>query len=399
MKNPVHIKNEIYWLGVNDRETDLFEALWPIPRGVAYNSYIIKDEKCVLIDTVKATYQTEYINKIQTLIGNDKKIDYLVINHMEPDHSGAITMLRNIYPDMKIIGNEKTLDYLNGFYKISDNTQAVKDGEELDIGSRKLKFFITPMVHWPETMMTLDQSVGMLFSGDAFGGFGTLDGGIFDDEVNMNFYSEETLRYYSNIVGKYAPMAHRAIQRLRELDVKIIGSTHGPVLRKNPWKVIDDYDRWSSYTTEKGAVIAYASMYGNTKVLAEAIARSLAENGIEQVKLFDVSRQHISYAIANIWRYRGLILGSCTYNTKIFPLMEQLLTFFENSNIKNHLLGLFGSYTWSGGAVTRLKQFSENSKIETLEPVIEIKHSATAEDLEKCNELGKNMATALHQAH
>ncbi len=398
MKNPVHITNDIYWLGVNDRETDLFEALWPIPRGVAYNSYIIKDEKCVLIDTVKATYQTEYINKIQSLIGNDKCIDYLVINHMEPDHSGAITMLRNIYPDMKIVGNSKTLDYLKGFYKITDNTITIKDEEELDLGSRKLKFYVTPMVHWPETMMTLDQSSGMLFSGDAFGGFGTLDGGIFDDEVNMNFYGEETLRYYSNIVGKYAPMAQRAIKRLRELDIKIIGSTHGPVLRKNPWKVVDDYDRWSSYSTEKGVVIAYASMYGNTKLLAEAIARNLAENGIDQIKLFDVSRQHLSYAIANIWRYRGLILGSCTYNTKIFPLMEQLLTFFENANIKNHVLGLFGSYTWSGGAVTRLKNFSEKSKIETLEPVIEIKHSATEEDLELCKELAKNMASTLHQA-
>ncbi len=395
MKDPISITGSIYWIGVNDRETFLFESLWPLPRGIAYNAYFIDDEKTVLIDTVKAPYQTDFLHMVQKLLGERKKVDYLVINHMEPDHSGAISVLKEIYPDLVIVGNKKTKTFLEGFYGVNDNFLVVDDGDELNLGKYTLQFHITPMVHWPETMMTFEKSTGLLFSGDAFGGFGTLDGGIFDDEVDMSFYGDETLRYFSNIVGKFSPMVQKAINKLKDLEIKTIAATHGPILRKDPQKIVNDYDRWSAFETEKGAVVVYASMYGNTKKMAEEVARSLAVNGIEKVVLHDISRSHISYIIRDIWRYSGVVLGSCTYNMKIFPPMEMLLDFFESAKMKNRKLGIFGSFSWSGGALKRLVEFAEKSKWEMVEPSPEVKHAPGEDDLERCTELGKNLALSL----
>ena len=394
MNEPVPINDSMYWVGVNDRETHLFESLWPLPGGIAYNSYFIKDRKSVLIDTVKAQYMNEFIDKIKNLAGSSG-IDYLVINHMEPDHSGAIAVLREIFPDIIIVGNKKTMEFLNGFYGITDNVHVVSDGDTLKLGEHKLSFFLTPMVHWPETMMTFEENSGVLFTGDAFGGFGTLDGGIFDDELDMSFYKDETLRYFSNIVGKYSPMVLRAIDKVSGLDIRTIAATHGPVLRKNPEAIVDDYRSWSSYETERGAVIVYASMYGNTRKMAEETARSIALMGIDKVVLHDISKTHMSYIIRDIWRYRGVVMGSCTYNTKIFPPMEMLLDFFENIGMKNRELGIFGSYSWSGGAVTRLRGFAEKCGWNLVEPVVESRHSPGSEDLQYCAEMGKNLAKAI----
>ena len=391
MNKAIAINDSVYWIGINDRETHLFESMWPIPRGIAYNSYIIIDEKIALIDTVKAPYQTDYLEKIREVTGG-RPVDYLIINHMEPDHSGAIRGMREVFPDMEIVGNKKTMEFLQGFYGITDKTKIITDGEELSLGTHTLKFYITPMVHWPETMMTFDQQDGILFSGDAFGGFGTLDGGIFDDELNMQFFEDETLRYFSNIVGKYSTMVQKAIEKLKDLPVKIVAATHGPILRKNPQKIIDDYYRWSKIETEEGAVVVYGSMYGNTKKMAEEIARSLAANGIEKIVMYDLSKTHMSFIISSMWRYRGIVLGSCTYDMKAFPLMENLLRFFEKIPMKNHLLGIFGTYSWSGGAVKRLKEFAENGNWNLVEPVVEAKFSPDGEHLKDCASLGKSMA-------
>ncbi len=391
MNTVISITEGIYWVGVNDRKTDLFESLWPIPRGVAYNSYLIDDEKIALVDTVKAPFQMDYLEKIRQVIG-EREVAYLIINHMEPDHSGSIRFLKEMYPGLRVVGNKKTIELLHEFYGITDDVHVVGDGDTLPLGRRTLSFHLTPMVHWPETMMTYDAASGMLFAGDAFGSYGTLDGGIFDDELDAESYHDETLRYFANIVAKYSPMVLKAVEKLADIDIKIIGATHGLVWRKDPKKIVDKYVRWSRQEPEKGVVIAFGSMYGNTEKMADEIARALAENGVEKVIVCDAARTHLSYLLMDIWRYRGLILGSCTYNMKLFPPMEQLIGFLENDGIKNHVLGIFGGFTWSGGAVKRLNEFAEKTKLETVAPVIEAKCSPKENDLAQCRELARAMA-------
>src|SRR5690554_4683295 len=217
MNNPIKVTEKVYWIGVNDRETSLFENLWPLDKGVAYNSYLINDEKVALVDTVKINKMEVYFEKIQEILEKGKQVDYLIINHMEPDHSGAIKEVLHYFPNTKIVGNKKTLDMLQEFYGIEENLYLVEDGDVLDLGEHKLKFFLTPMVHWPETMMSYDLKDKILFSMDAFGGFGSLDGGVFDDEVNLEFYEDEIRRYFSNIVGKYSSMVQRALNKLKGL--------------------------------------------------------------------------------------------------------------------------------------------------------------------------------------
>jgi len=396
MDSPIAISEDIYWIGVNDLETELFEAIWPLPQGVSYNSYIINDDKVVLIDTLKKTYLSQFVDKIKTVLKNGKTVDYLVVNHMEPDHSGAMKMLHEIFPEMQIIGNKKTVDFIKGFYDIDESqVKVVADGDTLELGKHTLQFFLTPMVHWPETMMTYDQRNKVLFSGDAFGGFGTLNGGIFDDEVDLNYFENEILRYFSNIVGKYSAMVQKALGRLKALDVSTIASTHGPIFRKDPSYIVDLYDRWSRQESERGVVIVYASMYGNTQVMAESIARALAKAGIDRIRLHNISRSHMSYVITDVWRFKGLILGSCTYNTKLFPPMEMLVRTLENDKLKGRVLGIFGSYSWSGGAVKELKTFAEQKDFNFIQPVVESKFAPSEEDIAQLRLLGKNVAEAL----
>ncbi len=396
MNRPIAITDDIYWVGVNDRETKLFEGIWPLPEGVSYNAYIINDDKTALIDTVKNCYLTQLLQKIQNLLGDGRKLDYLIINHMEPDHSGAIEVIARVFPDIRIIGNQKTIEFLEGYYGITRNVSVVKDGDILDLGRHKLCFYLTPMVHWPETMMTYDTKDKLLFSGDAFGGFGALNGGLFDDEIDLNFYEDEILRYYANIVGKYSPMVQRAFTKLAGLEIKIIAATHGAVWRKNPKCIIDYYDRWSRYEARKGVMLAYASMYGNTKRMAEAVARGLVEGGIEEVRMHNVSESHVSFMIKDAWKFRGIILGSCTYDLKLFPLMKNLTDLLEHKLLKNRHLGIFGSYGWSGGALTALQEFAANVKWDLVKPQVEALRAPSAKVLEQCRELGKNMAAGLN---
>lgn len=399
MYNSINLTDDVYWVGANDKETDLFESLWPLPEGIAYNSYIIEDDKIALIDTVKINYNDTLLDKIKDVIG-DKKVDYLIINHMEPDHSGSIRSLREAYPDMEIVGNSKTLNFLEGFYGITEGTREITNGDQLDLGSRKLTFYLTPMVHWPETMMTFDEKEKILFAGDAFGGFGSLNGFIFDDEVNVDHYEDEIRRYFSNIIGKYGPVVHNTIKKLKNNieEIEMICSTHGLVWRDNPEHIIEEYDKWALQETEEGVVVVYGSMYGNTKIMAETVARSLSENGIENIRLFDVSRKHTSFIINDIWKYNGVVIGSCTYNTKIFPPMEYLLQSLEIRNLKNRTLGIFGSYSWSGGALSRLKEFQEKVSCNPVEPMIESKFSPDGDTLEQCYKLGKNVAEAVKES-
>lgn len=389
---------KIHYVGVNDRNKELFEGLWPLPNGVSYNSYLIVDEKICLIDTVEAAFFVNYIKNIQSVIG-DRPIDYLVINHMEPDHSGSIALIKKYYPDVKIIGNKKTFGMMKGFYGFGDDEMEVKNGEKLSLGSYELTFVLTPMVHWPETMMTLatgnDNTV--LFAGDAFGCFGALNGGILDSQINCDGFWLEMVRYYSNIVGKYGTPVQNALKKLDGVSLDYICSTHGPVWHDYIAKVVDMYDRMSRYETEEGLVICYGTMYGNTERAAEEIARAASEAGVKNIVMHNVSKSHHSYIIRDVFRYRGLIVGAPTYNTGLYHEMDVLLSELAQRDIKNHLLGCFGSYGWASKAVHKIIEWNEHHlHFELVGTPVEIKQSLDTTTTEQCVALGKAMAEQLH---
>lgn len=390
------ITNHIYYVGVNDRNKALFEGLWPLPNGVSYNSYLIVDEKVCLIDTVEADFFMQFIENLHEVLG-DRKIDYLVINHMEPDHSGSLTLLKQFYPDIKIIGNKKTFDMLDGFYGIKENEIEVKNGEELQLGPhRMLRFYLTPMVHWPETMMTLDIEDDLIFTGDAFGCFGALNGGLIDADIDTSWAWLEMTRYYSNIVGKYGVPVQNALKKLDGVKLDYICSTHGPVWHKYVDKVIEMYNRMSKYETEEGLVICYGTMYGNTERMAEVIARAASMAGIKDIVMYNVSKTHHSYIIRDIFRFRGLIVGAPTYNNGLYHEMEVLLTEIANRDIKNHYIGWFGSYAWASKAVQKIGEWNEQHiKFEPVGNPVEMKQALTTDTREQCRELGRAMAERL----
>ena len=391
----VKVTEDIYYIGVNDRETYLFENMWPLDNGVTYNSYIIKDEKNVLLDTVKINKVDSFVEKMNEALCGEK-LDYLVIHHMEPDHSSSLKNIISIYPELTLVVNKKTKEMLKEFYGIEDmNMLEVKEGDELCLGKRTLKFFMTPMVHWPESMVSYELCDKILFSQDAFGGFGALNGPIFDDEINWKYYESETRRYYSNIIGKHSKQVQGVLKKLESLEINMICPVHGPVWRTNPSRIIEDYRKWSNYETEEGVVIVYGSMYGNTEKMAETIARQLAEEGISDIKMYDASKTHHSYIINDIWKYKGLILASCSYNNGLFPPMATLVKVIEMNNIKNHILGICGSYSWSGGGVKMLKQFAETCDYDVIEHTVEVKCSPKKEDLESLSIIAKEMAKKL----
>lgn len=393
MYNSVKITDKVYFIGANDRRTNLFENMWPLPKGISYNSYLIIDEKIALVDTIEQGSADDYLDKIEEIIGKDRNIDYLIINHMEPDHSGAMKTIVDKYPDIQIVGNLKTFKIVESYYGYKDKWLQIEEGSEIDLGYHKLKFIMTPWVHWPETMMTYDMTDKMLFSGDAFGSFGALDGGIFDDEIEFEEYYElEMRRYFSNIVGQYSNMVQKAFKKLDGVDIKYICSTHGPVWRSDVNKVFSLYDKWSKYESENGVVIIYGSMYGNTAKLADFIARKLAEDGIKKIRVYDASKTHISYLINEIWRYKGVILGSCAYNSGMLPTLEHLTRTLEHMGVKNHLLGIFGSYSWNGGGVKSLYKFYEKIQWELVSDPADIKGIPGNEEFKRCEAIANAMA-------
>lgn len=392
----IEIANKVYYVGVNDRNKALFEGLWPLPYGVSYNSYLIDDEKVCLIDTVEVDFFVQFIENLREVLG-DRQIDYLVINHMEPDHSGSLALLRKYYPDIQVIGNKKTFDMMAGFYGIKDNTIEMKNGEELSLGSHTLQFFMTPMIHWPETMMTLCKGdVSHLFTGDAFGCFGALNGGFIDQEIDTEWAWLEMVRYYSNIVGKYGIPVQNALKKLAGIHIDYICSTHGPVWHKYVDKVISLYDRMSKYETDPGLVICYGTMYGNTERMAEQIARSASLAGVKDIRLYNVSKTHHSYILQDIFRFRGLIVGAPTYNAGLYHEMDVLLQEVANRDIKHHLIGWFGSYSWASKAVAAIGEWNENRlHFEKVGEPVEMKQALTPEIKAGCTRLGREMATRL----
>lgn len=389
------ITDQIYYVGVNDRNKNLFEGLWPLPDGVSYNSYLIVDDKVCLIDTVEVDFFMPFIKNIQETIGN-RPVDYLVVNHMEPDHSGSIALIKKYYPDITIIGNKKTFGMMSGFYGIEGDNMVVNNGDTLSLGHHTLKFVLTPMVHWPETMMTLDMEAKTLFSGDAFGCFGALNGGIVDSDINCDSFWLEMVRYYSNIVGKYGTPVQAALKKLAGVPLDYICSTHGPVWHEHIAKVVGMYDTMSKYETEPGLVICYGTMYGNTERAAEVIARAASEAGVKNIVIYNVSKTHHSYIIRDVFRYGALIVGAPTYNTGLYHEMEVLLDELARRDIKNRLIGWFGSYSWASKAASRIQEINDNRLHYTaVGTPVEIKQSLNDDSYAQCVALGKAMAAEI----
>ncbi len=397
MCKPLEIVNDIYYVGVNDRTKHLFESLWPLPNGVSYNSYLIVDEKVTLVDTVDICYSDIFFRKITTLLGN-RPIDYLVVNHMEPDHSGSIGLLVNKYPEIRIVGNKRTVEMLKGYHGVSNNVIEILDLDILNLGKYNLQFYLTPMVHWPETMMTYLQEKKVLFSGDAFGTFGANDGSVLDSQTRSVKYWDEMIRYYSNIVGKFGSPVQTALKKLSGVEIEMICSTHGPVWTKNGSinEVISLYDKLSKYEAESGLVIIYGSMYGNTAELADTIAISASQNGVKDIVIHNVSKSHESDIIRDVFKYKGLIVGSPTYNNKLYPAVESVLTSLQNRNIKNRLFGYFGGFSWSDASERLLKSFAEEMSFEVVAEPVVIKQGMIDETYEKANNLGMMMAQKLN---
>ena len=357
------LTKRIYSVGVNDTDKVLFEGLWPLPYGVSYNSYLVVDQKVALIDTVEAGFEDEFLVNIAEAIGN-RQIDYLIVNHMEPDHSSLVGYMLERYPDLMIVANAKTVPMLKGYYNVpQERVHVIAEGDELSLGGCSLKFYMIPMVHWPETMVTWLECENTLFSGDAFGTFGAVPDSILDEEGTFNEYKDEMMRYYSNIVGKYGTPVQSALKKLSGLEVLRICSTHGPVWENEVAEVIALYDKMSRYEVERGVCIVYGSMYGNTAAAAEALAEELDKLGIPYA-IHDLAGNNsgelgISGALRDVFKYDTVVVGSPTYNNGIFPPVETFMRSLQARLIKNRRFYAFGSYTWAGSSVNLLNSMAE----------------------------------------
>ena len=392
--NTIEIKPDIFWVGVNDLETDYFEGLWPIiEEGVSYNSYLIKDEKNVIIDLAKELSTEDLFKQIQEKI-NLPDLDYLVINHIEPDHSGAIPALLKLAPNLTLVGTQKTQNMLKCFYGIDpEHFLVANDGDELSLGKHTLKFICTPNVHWPETMMTYETSEHILFSCDAFGSYGALHGGIFDDEVqNKDFYIQEAQRYYANIVSLFKKAVISAIKKLADVPVKIIAPSHGLVWRKNPGEILALYQQWSEYCISNfprpaGIIMLVGSMYGNTQRFAEAVAQGVADENVP-LKMIDVLRTHASHILSDVMVNEGLIIGAPTYEGVLYPPMAHTLGELAHKRFASErTVARFGSYGWNGGG---LRQFDEITSCLRwkISDTLEFCGGATEEELAKARAFG-----------
>lgn len=366
----------IRYVGVNDRTTTRFEALWSLPQGVSYNSYLVVDEKVALIDTVEEAFGSRLSHNIRCQIG-DRPIDYLVVNHMEPDHSSSIAALRQLYPAMQIVGNAKTLRMIEGFYGIDGGTIEVGEGDTLSLGAKSLAFYMAPMVHWPETMVTWCPEAATLFTGDAFGTFGALDGGLTDSQIEPDRYWDEMRRYYASIVGKYGAPVQKALAKVRTLAPATLCPTHGPVWQREIGRVFDLYDRLSRYEGEPGVVVAYGSMYGNTEQLADRLARELAAQGVGPIRVYNLSTADESVVLRDIFRFDTLVVGSPTYNGQLFPPVARLLDLVVARCVPQRDFAWFGSFTWASAAVRCLGEFAQRMKWTPLCEPVEMKQGYT----------------------
>lgn len=396
MKDLTELTDRIFYVGVNDRTKHLFEGLWSLPLGVSYNAYLVCGERTALIDTVDAGFTGRLLANLRERLG-DRLLDYLVINHMEPDHSASIAAVRQAYPDVRIVGNAKTLQMVEGYYGIAGGTVEAKEGATLDLGGLTLTFTLIPMVHWPETMATWCPEERTIFSGDAFGTFGALNGGITDEELDVEPFWEEMRRYYACIVGKYGQPVQRALAKVAPLDIAMICSTHGPVWRREIARVVSLYDRMSRYEGEPGAVVAYGSMYGNTERAAETVARELAAAGVRPIVVYNLSTADVSHVLRDIFRYDTLVVGSPTYNGQLYPPVDALLHQIAERCIPHRRFACFGSFTWAGAAVRRMTEFAEAMKWPLVGTPVELKQGYSAAIEPACRALAEALAEDMNR--
>ncbi len=358
------ITEDLYWVGGNDRRLALFENVHPIPRGVSYNSYLILDKKTVLFDTVDWSICRQFLENIQAVL-NGRSLDYLVINHMEPDHGAAIEEIILRYPDVKIISTEKSFLLMRQFgFEIDGRMEEVVEGDIKSFGKHEVTFVAAPMVHWPEAMVTFDTTNGVLFSADAFGSFGALDGKLFNDEVDFDRdWIDDARRYYTNIVGKYGPHVQALLKKASGLDIKMICPLHGPVWRTDLGYFIDKYDKWSRYEPEEKAVmIVYASMYGNTEAAATALATKFVEKGMKNVVMYDVSSTHVSELISETFRVSHVVLASVTYNLGIYPPMHNYLMDMKALNLQKRTFAIIENGSWACKSGSLMSEFLEEMR-------------------------------------
>ena len=380
------ISDRIFYVGVNDDTKTLFEGLWPLPYGVSYNSYVVADEKVALIDTVEHDFEDDFLYNISEAIG-ERPVDYLVVNHMEPDHSSLTAYMLDKYPEMKIVANAKTVPMLKGYYGTpEDRILVMKEGDTLSLGSCTLSFHMIPMVHWPETMVTWLAEENTVFSGDAFGTFGMVNADVVDSEGTFESFRDEMMRYYSNIVGKYGTPVQTALKKLSGLDVKRICSTHGPVWEVSIADVVALYDKMSRYEVERGVCIAYGSMYGNTAAAAEALAEELRKLGVP-VAVHDLAGNvnpglGLSGALRDVFKYDTIVAASPTYNNGIFPPVETFMKALQSRLIKGRRFYALGSYTWAGSSVNLLNTMAQTLDFEVLAPGLSF---AQAYNGQKCD--------------
>jgi anaerobic nitric oxide reductase flavorubredoxin len=386
----IKLSEDIYWIGANVHTEDLFEGIWPIPYGVALNSYVIKGDKVAIIELVR-----EWGDAALTLMKNLEsvsvkldEIDYIILNHLEPDHTGFTYLVKSLSPNAQILSTQKGVDLVNAFYRIDENVKAVKTGDEIDLGKNKvLKFVEIPNVHWPETMVTYEQNSGTLFSGDAFGAFGVHQGSIFEDETpdeSKPYWEEEMLRYYANIIPMFSKNVLNAINKLADFKINMIAPSHGLIWRSKPEVVIKKYKRYANYNNnfaEPEVCIIWGSMYGNTEVMLSSILKGISEVGVP-IHVHRVPNEDPSFVLSDAYKSAGLIIGAPTYEYGMFPPMKYIMDLLKKKFIKYKKVLYFGSYGWSGGAKKEFENLSENMNWDIYESIA-YRGYPSQEDLEK----------------
>ena len=381
-----NITNDILYIGVNDHEVDLFEGQYDVPNGMAYNSYVIKDEKIAVLDTVDKNFTEPWLTNLKEALGG-KTPDYLIVQHVEPDHSANIASFLKEFPDTTVVGNAKTFTFINAFYPdaVIKNSLTVKEGDKLSLGSHELSFVMAPMVHWPEVMMTYDSKDKVFFSADAFGKFGALD---VDED-----WACEARRYYFGIVGKYGVQVQGLLKKASALDIAVICPLHGPILKDNLAYHIGLYNTWSSYGVEsEGVFIAYTSVYGNTKKAAELLKEKLLEKGCPKVAIADLAREDMAESVEDGFRYGKLVLATTTYNGEIFPFMNQYIDWLIERNYQNRTIGIIENGTWAATAAKCIKaKFEKSKNITWLDTTVSIKSSVSADNIEQINAMADEL--------
>ena len=377
------IKDDLFWVGGTDRRLALFENAYPIPRGVSYNAYVLKDEKTVLFDTVDWAVSSQLFENLEAVLGG-RALDYVIVNHMEPDHCATLEDVVRRYPEVKVVCNAKTVDIIKQFFDFDIDSRAVivKENDTFCTGKHTYTFVMAPMVHWPEVMVTYDTTDKILFSADAFGTFGAMNGNLFADEVNFERdWLDDARRYYTNIVGKYGASVQALLKKASGLEIAVICPLHGPIWRENLGYILEKYQKWSTYEAEDQAVvILYATMYGNTASAADALAGRLAAKGVKKIAVYDVSNTHVSELISEIFRASHVVFAAPTYNGGIYPVMENLLADMKALAVQNKTVALMENGTWAPMTAKQMREkLAELKNVTILDTQITIKSAMAPE--------------------